>query len=355
MKKTILIIILSILYTQKCFAWVTSVNDDYYQYQVEPKLDYICTKILDKAETLISNTPPTLEVNLTPQERYFSKETMEFLGEDNPQPKYSSVMWRAVWVLGGTIIEGWAKADKKYHVSYIYTVNSNLTFLNGIRVGAATSVLESVFQAKLYDFSAEYGAVGHLQEVWGGDDVLALGLLIQYDNGVITQIMARNEFVEYDSVPLVPSSKKINNFVGEKIDELKQLAPFRGMTVEEAIKFAKNETQQRMPEVGRYNNSPASLPQSSPPANPLPAKSDYDATSIVFTALLAGVTISVLIVCFYSKFYSRKPTEATTYAHAENTAYSYTEPKHEDTTSSRETLNDDFDYPYEDIGEATRL
>lgn len=354
MKKTILIIILSILYTQKCFAWVTSVNDDYYQYQVEPKLDYICTKILDKAETLISNTPPTLEVNLTPQERYFSKETMEFLGEDNPQPKYSSVMWRAVWVLGGTIIEGWAKADKKYHVSYIYTINSNLTFLNGIRVGATTNVLESAFQAKLYDFSAEYRAVGHLQEVWGGDDVLALGLLIEYDNGIITSIMARNEFVQYDSVPLVPSSKKINNFVGEKIDELKQLAPFRGMTVEEAIKWLQSNPQddisQLMPSVGEYNS-----PQHNPAKNEVSnttITSNYDTSSIVFIALVAGITISVLIVCAYSRLTSQKHVEATVYANIETTASAYTEAKYEDTSNS---IIDDFDYPYEDIERVTGL
>ena len=190
MKKIILTIILLIAYTSKCPALITNANDDYYKYNVEPKLDYICLQLLDKAEKIIFNVNPSLEVRLTNEERYFSTETMEFLGEENPQPKYSGV-----WVQGQVIIAGWAKADKKYHVSYIYTKDTHFSFLNGIRVGADIQILERIFQAKLYDFSAEYGSVGHLQEVFGGDDVLALGLLIEYKNGLITSIMGRNEFI----------------------------------------------------------------------------------------------------------------------------------------------------------------
>ena len=73
------------------------------------------------------------------------------------------------------------------------------------------------------------------------------------------------------------------------------------------------------------------------------------ANSILFTALLTGVTISVLIVYFYSKFSSHASSEAT--EHARTATYSRTEEQ----ASTESNINDDFDYPYKDIGKVTGL
>ena len=219
MRKFLLALVLVALSVSICCAWVT--NDDYYAQYIEPKLDKICLDVLTKASAVISNNKPVLEVQLTREERYFSKDTMEFLGEERPKAQYSGVVWRGVWVKGKTIISGWAKADRVYHVNYVYTLDKHLVFTGSIRVGAETSVLEKFFKARLHNISAEYGSLGHLQEVFGGDDVLALGLLIEYDNNTITSVMAINDYVYNDSVPLVPSCPKIDNFIKSKLDELK--------------------------------------------------------------------------------------------------------------------------------------
>ena len=111
-----------------------------------------------------------------------------------------------------------------------------------------------------------------------------------------------------------------------------------------------NDTSQRMPRVGEYNS-----PQHNPAKNEVSnttTTSNYDTSSIVFIALVAGITISVLIVCAYSRLTSQKHVEATAYANTETTASAYTEAKREDTTNS---VIDDFDYPYEDIERVTGL
>ena len=111
-----------------------------------------------------------------------------------------------------------------------------------------------------------------------------------------------------------------------------------------------NDTSQLMPRVGEYNS-----PQHNPAKNEVSnttTTSNYDTSSIVFIALVAGITISVLIVCAYSRLTSQKHVEATAYANTETTASAYTEAKREDTSNS---IIDDFDYPYEDIERVTGL
>ena len=77
------------------------------------------------------------------------------MGEQNPSPKYSGVQWRGVWVIGKTIIEGWAKSEHKYHAYHVYTVDDSLHFANGIHAGAGTKVLEDFFNARMYDIERE--------------------------------------------------------------------------------------------------------------------------------------------------------------------------------------------------------
>ena len=105
MKKIILVLTLLAVYVSECSAWITTYND-YYEHKVLPKLDEICKNVLAEASKYISNSEPQLEIKLSRKERYFSEETMQFLGDSNPRATYSSVIWRAVWVQGRTVIAG---------------------------------------------------------------------------------------------------------------------------------------------------------------------------------------------------------------------------------------------------------
>ncbi len=110
-----------------------------------------------------------------------------------------------------------------------------------------------------------------------------------------------------------------------------------------------NSTSQHMPRVGEYNS-----PQHNPAKNEIFNKTTtfhYDTLSIILIFLIVGVLFSILLVGLYKLllilwYYYIKP------AHTGATAYAHTEAKHKDTTNS---VIDDFDYPYEDIGRVTEL
>ena len=127
---------------------------------------------------------------------------------------------------GSTVVEGWAKSDKKYHANYIYTEDAMLMFSGGICVGSSTSVLEKFFNARLYDVSAEDGFLGHMNEILPNDDVLSPGVLVSYQSGVIVSISARDNFVPNDAVPLVPQLSSIKEFVNEKVSDISQMREY---------------------------------------------------------------------------------------------------------------------------------
>ena len=88
--------LLLVLYSSVCSAWVQSVEDEFYVKKIEPKLDVLCEDVLSEAERIILSTLPSYEIMLTQTDRYFSKDTMEFLGAPAPRAQYSGVIWRGV-------------------------------------------------------------------------------------------------------------------------------------------------------------------------------------------------------------------------------------------------------------------
>ena len=223
MRKIIFVFILLILSNAPCYAWLEGYEDyNFFREKVEPKLDVIFDSVMDVAEKVIIMEKPLFEVQLTNKERYFEKDTMEFLGIEPAQARasYSGVLYLGVWYDGKTIIKGWAKKDRKFHVYYIYTIDTELIFAGNIHVGARNSVLSDFFNINLYDMCVEYGSLGHLEEVLPNDICGVSTVLIEYNNGIIKSIKAKNDYVPNDKVPIVPTISRIDNFVNDKIEEL---------------------------------------------------------------------------------------------------------------------------------------
>ena len=72
-----------------------------------------------------------------------------------------------------------------------------------------------------------------------------------------------------------------------------------------------------------------------------------NANSIIFTALIVGITISALVVYLYAKLTS--PT------HVDTTTIEGVRKKYEDTSFNSNETKYDFEYPYEDIGKVTGM
>ena len=105
-------------------------------------------------------------------------------------------------------------------------------------------------------------------------------------------------------------------------------------------------TSQRMPNAGEFNNSQSNQAK--------PHSDNIEVLAIVIPALALGAAISVVLVLALND----KPTVAyhqsqtPLYEHNEAPSGTHVEAKHEDTSN---TVKDDFDYPYEDIGKVTGL
>ena len=70
----------------------------------------------------------------------------------------------------------------------------------------------------------------------------------------------------------------------------------------------------------------------------------YDTRSIVFTALIGGVTIIALLLGLYTKFSPTTPSNSASQQNTHQTGY-----------GSDSRAEYDFDYPYEDIGKVTGM
>ena len=221
--KKIFVIIFLFSFCRKCCAKL-DFDYDFYSKKVEPILDVICENVMREAERIVITKKPSLEIMLTKEERHYSKDDMEFFGsvDEELREQYSGVLWRAVWFDGKTLIEGWAKADKKFHANSIYTIDTEMIFRGGIAVGKNISILEKFFSLKLGEISYEKGIVGHLETIYANDNVFAVCVFIKFNSkNIITQIKAFNNNVYDDAVPVVPnSSQKINDFVEQKTKEL---------------------------------------------------------------------------------------------------------------------------------------
>ena len=73
----------------------------------------------------------------------------------------------------------------------------------------------------------------------------------------------------------------------------------------------------------------------------------YDTSSIILTALIGGAMLSALLVWIYMKFYSP--------AYTTNTTSPQDTSRTDNGFSTSDNAEDDFDYPYEDIGKITGI
>lgn len=205
------------------YAWMdVNAYNDFYKYDVEPRIDVFCKDVLIKAKDIFSFQRPLLKVRLTQAERYFSKDSMEFFGErGDGKPvtsQYSGVIWLGVWCDEKTLVKGWAKEDQKFHVEYIYTRDPQMLFIGGIHVGASTTVIERFFNARIQDISVKNSIIRY--PFLGNDDFSVPVLELTYDKGVIECIEVWDGYVPHDNVPVVPRISNIDDFVSIKTEEL---------------------------------------------------------------------------------------------------------------------------------------
>lgn len=330
---------LCFFYSKTCFGYVietdghiTEANYAYYTHELEPKLDILCSAVLKEATKIINAYKPVFEVTLTQKERHFSADSMEFFtGEREQSDRYSSVRKIAVWVYGLTLIEGWTRDNINYQVNYVYTKDTRFEPLSGINVYGDTLELEKFFNGRLYDISAEYGYIGHLQAVQANDDWSAVTVLVNYAGEQIKSIEAWDENVDRDNVPVVPKPERVKTY----IQDMKQRIDWN----------AEHAFEQDLAEIRKRHNS-------------LPSRADDTETEkklgineIIVISLSIGIFITLIAVAILNGLFTKtsapkeirediKPREP----HKE--AYSV------DMEFTAGTPADDFDYPYEDIGDA---
>ena len=231
-------------------------------------------------------------------------------------------------------------------------MDKEIRFTGAIRVGVNTNVLENFFHASLYDISAEDGSLGHLQEVFGGDNVLALGLLISYSSGVVTSIMAIDDFVDEGSVPLVPRSEIINSFIETKIAEIKFQPFYQASTYTSKMDDTDNTNR-----TGINTISPAKAANINASSQTIITNG---ALRIVLVAFVIGIGIILVLLSIWMKIKLIYLLISGIYVYAGKLYQKYI--RHTDipqdtsganTTSGNAEYN--FDYPYEDIGKVTGM
>ena len=348
---------------QPCDAYVTGTDDTryYYEHVLEPKLDFLCDKMLKKAAEVIRNRRPVFEVELTQKERYFSSDSMEFFtGESGTPARYSSVKKMAVWVHGLTLVVAWTRDGINYNVSYVYTADSNFEPVADIRVGAYTSVLEKFFNGKLYDISAEEGSLGHLQAVWGNDDWTIPIVLVSYSYDKIREMTARNDNAYGDKVPAIPISDKIKKYVSAQIQNIKKRAIDeleRQVLKAEVINlddhlYLYSITSKWPLEQKTKSHGETQTPNTNEELQPRTIGNN-GTWNIVMFSLLIGAAISVLAVFVCKALF--QDTFSTTEVYDDRDARNEEhERDYVDAEFTEETPSEEFDYPYEDIGDVLR-
>ncbi len=346
MVETISIVLLCLVFSvfscQICFGYEYNVHDDnYYSYEFEPKLDILFNMVMEKATGIIANKKPSFEVELTQEERYFSSDSMEFykgtsLYEINEPPAYSGVKKLAVWIDGFTVIAGWTRNGLNYSINYVYTTDARFVLSNGISPRKSTIELEKFFNNNIYNISEELGKLGHVQAIWGNDDWSKKCVLICYSGTKIDSIEAWNNNVYGDAVPVVPSSTKVDNYIStakRKIHEVdrkfqRYISEQRQMSLSEALEEIRNKNRsdvRRESKLTTQNNM-----------------------GFVMFFLLMGILVSSLIIFIYYVVSGEKSgiydndTDANEASHEE---------EYINVEFTENTLDEEFDYPYEDIKE----
>ena len=95
----------------------------------------------------------------------------------------------------------WAKANKKFEANSISTIDPNLTFVGGIRVGNNVKVLESFFRASLREINGT-DKVGVVHGSSHSDLTDGWYVCVSHKDGVITEIHAFRGAWSNGPVPL---------------------------------------------------------------------------------------------------------------------------------------------------------
>ncbi len=332
MKKVYIIIFLCVIFSsQVCFGNFTNMNENYYIYELEPKLDILCGMAMNVASEIVRKQKPSFETELTQEERYFSSDNMEFFtGTSGIPAQYSGVKKLAVWVHGLTIITGWTLDGVNYHINYVYTTDATFVLPNGIKARTFVSELEKFFNGSLYDISAENGVIGHVQAVLANDDWSKPCVLINYSGRTIDSIEAWDNNVYGDVVPIVPNSERISNYISTKKREMH----------ENELAFER--------ELSALHNQ--RLVHSTAVSEPVKqnARRNIGAVDIVILSFSIGVATSVIIVKWLYRKLSKPEMPNKTNDNEKEAEY---EAEYIDAEFTEETPNEEFDYPYEDIGE----
>lgn len=101
---------------------------------LQNKLKKLCDEFQEFANKIATYNKPVFEVQLTKKER-------EMFYEENAG-EYSPTIWNSVWAKDKTIVLGCAPKNKKFVALFFKTSDPDLSFSNGIRVGASSEVLE---------------------------------------------------------------------------------------------------------------------------------------------------------------------------------------------------------------------
>ena len=327
MVKFFLIVLLQIVFVSRSFAWMDVYTyNDFYKYDVEPKIDAFCKNVLSKAEDIISFEQPLLKVHLTQSERYFSKESMEFFGiPDDGKPitaQYSSVIWIGVWCDGKTLVKGWAKEDQKFHVDYIYTIDPQIVFMGGIHVDVDTTTVQKFFGANVYDISVKLGVIRY--PFLGNDDFTIPVLELFYNQYKVECIEVWYDVVMDDVVPVVPRVSRVNDFVDRKIKELSGVRRQENQSVVTSSIYLETESKQ--------------------------TQTNLSSTAIIILFLVGGIIIS-FVIWGLIEFVSYIMTEPDAPLSTEKVMH---EAEVIDAEFTDVPESDDYDYPYEDISQVLR-
>ena len=85
----------------------------------------------------------------------------------------------------------------------------------------------------------------------------------------------------------------------------------------------------------------------------IPDNPDGIATATVLATLTSGIIISVVSIMLYTKYISKKSSISP--IHKGTTQSQHGKEKHNSTAFTYDDTDDDFDYPYEDIGDVTGI
>ena len=212
----------------------------------------------------------------------------------------------------------------------MYTRNAHFEPLSGIHAGAKTSSLEKFFNNTLYNISAEYGSVGHLQTVFANDDWSAVCVLVSYSEGKIKSIEAWDDNTYGDKVPVVPKSENIERYIEDNKQRINRKAEH---AFEEDL--TKINRQGNNYEGTKHVDKEITL--------------KLTASKVIIISFSIGVVLSLLAVLTY-KVLSDKYTQQTK---ALNNTINKDE-EYINTEFSENTPENEFDYPYEDIGDVLR-